>query len=184
MRTFIAIDLDQKLKKNLESYIARLRPLAENVRWVSPEGMHLTLKFLGEIPESNESRIAGILASIGKRHRPFGLTLQGTGAFPGGKNPRVLWVGILESPALQALQEEVEEEMEKIGFEREKRAFHPHLTLGRVKFSRPLGDLLRELEARRDHPFGEMEVRKIIFFRSILHPTGAEYRPLEEVALG
>ncbi|MEW5900562.1 MAG: RNA 2',3'-cyclic phosphodiesterase [Acidobacteriota bacterium] len=185
MRTFIAIDLDAKLKENLESLIAALRPLAKNVRWVNTSGMHLTLKFLGEIPETDESRIAGILTSVAKRHSPFRLALQGAGTFPpGGKNPRVLWVGVAENPALQALQEEVEKEMEKIGFEREKRAYRPHLTVGRVKFPSPLDRLLVELENRRDQSFGEMRVRKITFFRSILHPAGAEYKPLEEAILG
>jgi 2'-5' RNA ligase len=185
MRTFIAIDLDEKIKRNLESLIGVLKPQAENVRWVSPPGMHLTLKFLGEIGAEDESRIPGILANLAKRHEPFGLTLRGTGVFPPGrKNPRVLWVGVVENPALAALQEDVESEMEKIGFEKEKRKFHPHLTLGRVRIPCRLEGLLQELEAKREQSFGEMEVRRVTFFQSILRPTGAEYRALKEASLG
>jgi 2'-5' RNA ligase len=185
MRTFIAIDLDNQLKKNLEALIDELRPNGRNIRWVRSEAMHLTLKFLGEIAEENVSRIESALENIVKTHRSFTLKLQGTGVFPPGRrDPRVLWVGIQGDPSFKVLQEAIESAMEKLGFAREKRDFQPHLTLGRVKFPSRLEPLLADLEKHKETPFGEMEVRKVTFFRSTLRPSGAEYSVLSEFPLG
>ncbi len=185
MRTFIAIDLDDGLKKSLAALVDELRPLAKNVRWVNVSGMHLTLKFLGEIPEENAAGIGAALEEMASRQRPFRLVLKGTGIFPQGRiNPRVFWVGAEPVPGLVLLQEEIEREMDKLGFEREKRPYHPHLTLGRVKFAGPLDPLVKEFEQRQDRVFGEMNVRQFILFRSLLKPTGAEYSVLKELDLG
>lgn len=184
MRTFIAIDLDDSLKKALETLVGELRLLAANVRWVGVAGMHLTLKFLGEVSEEDAAGVISILEDVAARHRVFGLVLEGTGAFPPGRrDPRVLWVGAAAEPPVLALQEDVERGMEKLGFEREKRQFHPHLTLGRVKIPSRLDLLAQELRKYQDHRFGEMSVRKFTFFQSILKPSGAEYAILKEFHL-
>ncbi len=184
MRTFIAIDLDLPLKKILEALIDELRPNGKNIRWVNTQGMHLTLKFLGEIPDQDVLRIAGLLENIVKSHSAFDLTLQGAGWFPPGrKNPRVLWVGVDGGPSLKTLQEEIEIAVEKLGFAREARESHPHLTLGRVKFPSLLEPLLSDLEKRRETVFGEMRVSKVTFFKSTLKPSGAEYSVLSEFPL-
>jgi 2'-5' RNA ligase len=173
MRTFIAIDLDDSLKRALEALAGELRPLARSVRWIGASGMHLTLKFLGEI-----------LEEVAPRHQIFGLVLEGTGTFPsGGRDPRVLWVGVAPGPPLLALQEDIERELEKLGFEREKRPFHPHLTLGRVKFPSRLDHLVQEMRKHKDQRFGEMSVQKFTFFQSTLKPSGAEYAVLKEFRL-
>ncbi len=185
MRTFIAIDLDETLKKSLASFVDELRPLARNVRWVGASGMHLTLKFLGEIRDEDAAGISAALEEIARRHRPFSLRLQGTGAFPAGRrNPRVFWVGATPVPALISLQKDVEGEIERRGFERERRSYNPHLTLGRMKFPAPLDPLVKELDRHRERIFGEMSVGGFVFFRSILKPSGAEYTVLKELALG
>jgi len=184
MRTFIAIDLDDDLKKALEALIGELRPLAGSVRWARAAGMHLTLKFLGEISEADAARVILTLNEVAPRHRAFGLVLEGTGAFPPGRrSPRVLWVGAAPEPPLLALQEDIDKEMEKLGFEREQRRFHPHLTLGRIKFPSGLDSLVQELKKYQDHRFGGMDVRKFTFFQSTLKPSGAEYSILKEYPL-
>lgn len=184
MRTFIAIDLDSQLKKNLAALIDELRPNGKNVRWVSAEAMHLTMKFLGEIADRDVARTASTLENIVKNHKPFLLKLLGTGWFPPGrKDPRVLWVGVQGDPSLKVLQEDTESAMERLGFAREKREFHPHLTLGRVKFPSRFEPLLLELEKRQNAAYGEMQVRKITFFKSTLKPSGAEYSVLSEFQL-
>lgn len=184
MRTFIAIDLDASLKKTLAAFVNEVEPLARNIRWVGAKGMHLTLKFLGEISDEEASGISAALEEIARRHKPFPLVLRGTGAFPAGRrSPRVFWVGVDPVPGLVSLQEEIERTMEKRGYEREKRSYHPHLTLGRVKFPAPLDRLAVEFERNRDRVFGEMEVGGFVFFRSILRPSGAEYTVLKEVGL-
>ncbi|OGD26242.1 MAG: 2'-5' RNA ligase [Candidatus Aminicenantes bacterium RBG_19FT_COMBO_59_29] len=184
MRTFIAIDLDESLKKALETFAGKLKPLARNVSWVGAAGMHLTLKFLGEISEADAARVSSALEETAARHRVFALVLEGTGTFPPGRRqPRVLWVGVSPGPPLLALQEDVEREMAKLGFEREKRPFHPHLTLGRVKSPAGLDPLVQEIRQQQDRRFGEMSVQKFSFFQSILKPSGAEYTVLKEFRL-
>jgi len=185
MRTFIAIDLDDPLKQNLEALIDELRPNGKNIRWVNAQGMHLTLKFFGEILDQDVSRLAGLLENLIKSHSAFDLKLQGSGWFPPGrKNPRVLWVGVEAGPSLGILQKDIEIAVEKLGFPREAREFHPHLTLGRVKFPSRLELLLLDLEKHRETFFGDMRVSKVTFFRSTLKPSGAEYSVLSEFPLG
>jgi 2'-5' RNA ligase len=185
MRTFVAIDLDEQLKAALEELVANLRQFPGNVRWANAAGMHLTLKFLGEIPESDVDRVSSALADIAPRLQTFTLVLDGTGAFPPGRRaPRVFWVGVVPIPPLLALQEEVEREMQKLGLERENRRFEPHLTLGRVKSPGRLERLVEEMKKYEGRKFGEMEVRKFTLFRSVLQPSGAEYSVVKEFNLG
>jgi RNA 2',3'-cyclic 3'-phosphodiesterase len=184
MRTFIAIDLDESLKRALEILADELKPLTRSVRWVGPSGMHLTLKFLGEISEEDAVRVSSALEETASRHRVFTLVLERTGTFPpGGRAPRVLWVGVVPAAPLLALQEDIEGEMAKLGFEREKRAFHPHLTLGRVKSPSGLDPVVQEISQQQDRRFGDMSVQKFILFQSVLKPSGAEYTVLKEFRL-
>ncbi len=184
MRTFIAIDLDEAIKKSLAAWIDELRPRAKEVRWVSPAGMHLTLKFLGEISPDFSPEVCRAVDRAVSRHPSFGLALKGTGVFPPGKKaPRVLWAGVEPNPALDSLQLEIEESLAEIGLEKEKREFHPHLTVGRVKSPRGIEELLSELEKSRHRSFGRMEVIKVTFFESLLKPSGAEYKSLAEFRL-
>lgn len=185
MRTFIAIDLEDSLKKTLAELVDKLRPMGRDIRWVTWQGMHLTLKFLGETSDQDVLKIKSALQALSQDRQPFSLVLRGTGAFPAGhRAPRVLWVGVLDNLALKIIQQDIESGMEKLGFAREDRAFHPHLTLGRVKVPFRLEALLQELQKYQERPFGEMEVTKFTFFQSILKPSGAEYHVLGEYRLG
>ncbi len=183
MRVFIAIDLDPGIKKALQDFVRSLRGTRADIRWVEPGGMHLTLKFLGEVDAGRALRIQTILAAAAARQAAFPLRLEGTGAFPGERSPRVLWVGAVAGPGLAALQSELEETLEAEGFEREPREFKPHLTLGRVKGPARIGDAMIELEKRRADSFGEMTVRRVALFESRLRPEGAEYRIVHEAEL-
>lgn len=187
MRTFIAINLDQEIKRALSQFITELNacsPERKGIRWVRPEGMHLTLKFLGEISEEKVPPIESALKEISEKYGPFPLRVKGTGYFPPkSKTPRVLWVAIEEVEDLKRLQSDMEQAMEDLGFMRERRTFHPHLTLGRVKTFSGIKETLDFLERHKDKNFGEMEANKITFFRSVLKPTGAEYSVLSEFQL-
>jgi 2'-5' RNA ligase len=184
MRMFIAIDLDKGIKENLFALIDKLSEKSKHIRWVRREGMHLTLKFLGEIKEERIPEIENSLEKVVRNYRPFSLKIKGTGYFPlERKNPRVLWTGVEADKTLSLLQQELESQMEKIGFPREKREFHPHLTLGRVKAPSHIQEAVDELERHKESLFGEMTVKKIIFFQSILRPSGAEYNTLSEYQL-
>jgi 2'-5' RNA ligase len=183
MRAFIAIELDRPIKEALIGLVRELRSTRADVRWVAPAGMHLTLKFLGPIDDGQALRVKDIMVRAAGRHHAFPLKLEGTGAFPGEGSPRVLWVGIAAADELAALQADLDTALEAEGFEREKRDFRPHLTLGRVKGPDRLPRAMAELAKRRDESFGSMVATRITLFESLLHPEGAEYRTVLEVPL-
>jgi 2'-5' RNA ligase len=187
VRTFIAIDLSQEIKKVLSQLIEELDEMDKEhkkIRWIKKEGMHLTIKFLGDIGNEKIPEIEKTLKNISEKFESFVLKLKGTGTFPPrSKNPRVLWIGIKEEETLKLLQHQMEADLEKLGFPRESRKFHPHLTLGRVKVFSNFRQILLLLEKYRERIFGEMKVEKITFFQSKLKPTGAEYSILSEFEL-
>lgn len=183
MRAFIAIDLDPEIKTALQALVRDLQATRADIRWVNAGGMHLTLKFLGQVDDGPAARVKDVLAGITRRHAPFPLRLEGTGAFPGEKSPRVLWVRAASEPALLALQDEIDVALEAEGFERERRAFTPHLTIGRVKGPDRVGKAMLELEKHRTAAVGAMTVRKVALFESLLRPEGAEYRIVFEAVL-
>lgn len=184
MRTFVAIDLDPKIKKNISQFIEKLESHNPSVRWIKNQGMHLTLKFIGEITEDKARDIQSVLMDHSLRYERFPLKLVGTGTFPPrSRHPRILWVGIEESQKLTKVQYKVESMLEKLSITREKRRFHPHLTLGRVRSSTNIAPVLEELSENKDTEFGSMEVEEITFFKSTLKPTGAEYIALAKIQL-
>jgi 2'-5' RNA ligase len=184
MRTFIAIDFDKEIKDTISALIQKWDTGDRNIRWVKTQGMHLTLKFLGDITEDRIKEVKSVLADISKDYPSFRLSLKGTGAFPpGARYPRVIWIGIEMTKTLQNIQTRLENELHKIQFPKEQRKFHPHLTLGRVKGTQNLGVILRSLDQHKETDFGEMTVNKITLFKSTLKPTGAEYTILSELYL-
>ncbi len=183
MRAFIAIDLEPQIKESLLSLVQELRATRADIRWVSGGGMHLTLKFLGPIDEGQVLRVKEVMKDVAGLHRAFPLRLEGTGAFPGEASPRVLWVGFAAEPELLALQDDIETALEAEGFEREKRGFTPHLTLGRVKGPERVAKAMSELAKHRERSFGAMTVHKVALFESLLGPEGAEYRIVFEAEL-
>jgi len=184
VRTFIAVDLAPELKTSLQNLVRRLKGKGGDVKWVGAHGLHLTLKFLGEISAEEAQTVETVLRDVVGRHAAFPVEVKGTGVFPpGAKNPRVLWTDIEAGPTLTAVQNELELALEKAGFPREERPFRPHLTLGRVKSPRGLRDTLAELERHRETSFGRMTVSRLTFFQSTLRPTGAEYSVLAEAEL-
>jgi len=179
MRIFIAIELDEPIIKSISALVDKLskKNREAGIKWVRQEGIHLTLKFLGEIQEERLAAVKSVLEETSKSFDSFRLEVTGTGYFPTDKrNPRVLWVGVKAEETLIKLQDSLETRLEKIGFPREKRKFHPHLTLGRVKSVQFVQDVVRDLDMYREDAFGEMAVRKTTLFQSILKPSGAEYK--------
>jgi RNA 2',3'-cyclic 3'-phosphodiesterase len=183
MRTFIAIDLSPALKDKLLELVSGLRRTRADVKWIDPGAMHLTLKFLGEIDPGRAPEVTGTMNTVAARHGKFPMGLAGTGAFPGWKNPRVLWAGVVENAALAALQADLDSELARLDFPSEDRAFHPHLTLGRVKGPARVREAADELEKHSGDVFGEMTVDTLTFFQSVLDPRGAEYKVIAEARL-
>ena len=185
IRSFLAIELPEPILRKIGEVQGDLKATHAEVRWTIPEKIHLTLKFFGNI---EESRIDPIFKSIEEPVRntpPFSLKVRGVGAFPHLKNPRVIWIGLVdEREVLASLQKQIETCLEKIGFRPEDRPFRPHLTLGRMKSSRGKEELAGRMERYREEEFGGFEVEKVILFKSDLRPTGPIYTPLRELRLG
>jgi len=189
VRSFIAIELPPEVKRELAELRGRLRQgLGNFVKWVDPEGIHLTLKFLGGVEAGELSRIARAVTEASRGTGPFELRLQSVGVFPGLSSPRVVWVGVGgEVAKLAQLQQRVEATMEPLGFAREGRAFTAHLTLGRVR-ERTLAEERRELGRRvtgLEYEGGSsFWVTSMNLMRSQLTPQGAIYSLISEASLG
>ncbi|MFZ0390013.1 MAG: RNA 2',3'-cyclic phosphodiesterase [Calditrichia bacterium] len=178
IRTFIAVPLSAALQSEIEKLTGRLRPLSRGVRWMRPESIHLTLKFLGELTEAQlEEVFAAADEAVNGNPQAFQLTAAGTGAFPHFKRPRVLWIGIggKDLPLLLNLQKQLEERLADRGFARETRSFSPHLTLGRVKFPGRLEEMLNVFRNDSFDPVS-FPVEQLQVMRSDLKPSGAVYR--------
>ena len=185
IRSFLAIELPRMILKKIEEVQEDLKSSRADVRWVSPEKIHLTLKFFGNIEESKVEAIGEAIGEPVRNTTPFSLGVRGMGAFPHPKNPRVIWMGLVdEKGVLGPFQKHLEAELEKIGFESEKRPFQPHLTLGRVNSSRGREELIGGMERYREEAFGELRVERVILFKSDLRPSGPIYTPLREIGLG
>jgi len=175
MRTFIAIDLPEALHAALAQTQQTFRAACPEARWTRPEGIHLTLKFLGETSDTQVKQVVETLAEIG-RFNPFSVEVKGFGFFPQARRPRVFWVGVEAPPALGELAGRVEREMEKVGFPREQRAFTPHLTLARFEVPRPQPQLEAALAQHETASLGSFEASEFFLFESKLSPQGAQYR--------
>ncbi|MCX7719912.1 MAG: RNA 2',3'-cyclic phosphodiesterase [Dictyoglomus thermophilum] len=179
-RLFIAIELEDSIKDHILSFQKELKnSVLGDVKWVERENFHLTIKFLGETPENLIDDIKGILDETSYYFEPFYISLEGFGAFPSLKSPRVLWIGIEEGlGGLEKVFDFIEKRLVKKGFRKEDRPFSPHLTLGRVKDRdvRILKDLLFDKEV--------VLVSSITLFESKLTPEGPIYTPIYRVNLG
>jgi len=185
IRAFIAIEIDPAIITRLTALQQQWRCAEAPVTWSRPEGLHLTLKFLGNVPEERLPSITETLARIAHAHFPFVLRVEGVGGFPTLKRPRVLWAGIGEGSApATMLAREIETALEALGFPRESRPFNPHLTLGRVKAPDGLARLLALMTPLIDAPFGEMQAQAVSLMRSELSPHGAKYTELYRASLG
>lgn len=183
IRAFIAVNLPIPVINQVTQMQTQLRGRAQQlgmkVAWVPSASMHVTLKFLAEIPEEGAWVVRDTLMTRLADHAGFQLKISGLGAFPNRAKPRVVWVGIQsEDDALIRLAQDVEQWLDELGFPKETRPFHPHLTLGRVK--QGTGDMLEGLD---DTNFGNWPVNRVTLYQSILKPQGAEYVALAQIPL-
>ncbi len=174
MRAFIAIDLPGPLHAALAQAQQAFRNACPDARWTRPEGIHLTLKFLGEVSDAKLREVVEGLSGIGS-FQTFPVEVKGFGFFPQAQRPRVFWVGVEAPPALAELAARVEREMEKVGFRREQRPFTPHLTLARFAVPRPQPALEAAVAAREAAPLGRFEASEFFLFESKPSPQGAVY---------
>jgi len=181
-RTFMALNLPVTTIRKVEAMMKEeLRPRAKElelkVGWVRAPNMHITLKFLGNVPEETCRVISDRLPTLTDARAPLRLHLKGLGAFPSAEKPRVIWLGLeQQDDALTRLATVVDGWFEDLGFEKEKREFRAHLTLGRVKKGSAV-DLLATPELA-EVDLGPCTATDVVFYRSVLQRTGAEYTPL------
>lgn len=178
MRCFIAIDIPSGIRESLAKLIFHISAKSSGVKFVQPENIHITMKFLGEVDEKKAQDVIASLKVLSASHSAFSLEIKGAGVFPDPKRPNVLWVGIPESAPLQALYQEMEASLALLSFEKEARRFSPHLTIGRVKERHSAGFAVHELLKHSGEVFGSFEAREICLMQSVLKPSGAEYSTL------
>lgn len=185
MRLFIALDIPAEVRERLVQYLERMAPLAPDARWARIESLHVTLKFIGEVSESKVEEITTAVAAV--KALPFAVEFKGIGFFPNPRAARVFWAAVEASEALAQLAAEIEDKLEKLGIAREKRAYHPHLTLARAperSDSRHCFRLLQEsLNAEGAPFFGTMTAREFFLYQSQIMRGGARYRKLERFSL-
>ncbi len=163
---------------------ARLKESGAEASWTRPEGIHLTLKFLGEVSEESASEIMAALARAVTGRGSFRLKVAGAGVFPNEKNPRVVWIGISgELDKLMGIQIRVEEQMARLGFQQEGRIFTPHLTLGRIKHVPSRGSWTRALEAVKDIELPGFDATAVSLMKSELKHSGAVYTEIGRAEL-
>jgi len=185
MRCFVAVELADNLRQPLVRLLREELPPARDVRWCTEQQLHVTLKFLGDVRDEQVPAVCDAIQAAAEFVEPFDLRLGGVGCFPTPRNPRVLWAGV-EDPTGGCTRwlELADPLFEELGFPRETRAFHPHITLGRGR-DRGGSDVLRSVLAEvAAPPPQDMTVEKIVLFESRLGPRGARYIPQLEVRLG
>jgi len=187
MRVFIAIELPQAIKDSLNSIQEKLKTSGADVKWVRPQNIHLTLKFLGEISEEQLAKIKTTLDNTAKDKKKFSIRISSLGAFPKINSPRVIWVGIDKGDReIQELAKALEERIEKIGIPKEDRSFSSHITIGRIRSNQARDKLVATLKSLENHfkeTPQELVVQRISLFKSTLTPQGPIYEVLKEVNL-
>lgn len=184
VRTFIAVELSPGVKHRAGELIKKLKPTGADVKWVPPQQMHLTLKFLGEVPRDDIIPLCRIAQEVASQVQPFDLGFRGTGAFPHTDHPRSLWIGVEEGlEEIRALQKALEHAIyEKLGFAKERRQFTPHLTIGRVHKATPEMNDVMEANSEFEGDFSEVD--ELVIFASYKEPGGQRYEAMGHATLG
>jgi RNA 2',3'-cyclic 3'-phosphodiesterase len=177
IRSFLAFELPSQIREVLIDLFGKAKKTSLDVRWVRPEGIHLTVIFMGDVREEDIPAMAEFIGTVCSGYGPFTVALQGMGCFPNSRNPRVLWLGVEGSlERMSRFQNELQRGLAPFGIREEKRDFRPHLTLGR--FKRPLktaGGLEKLLAEHRGLTSPVCSLNELILFRSDLRPGGAVY---------
>ena len=180
VRCFIAVECNNsEVVEGIRKVQGAVESTGANLKHVEPENIHLTLKFLGEIPQHKVDEVAEIINDIS--FEPYSFKVEEVGVFPNLRRPATIWAGITNGVSdLAAVFEEVDSKMGKLGFDRERRRFHPHLTISRVRSGKNKDQLVEELVAAKDQVFGSINVDRIVLKKSVLTPKGPIYTTLAE----
>ena len=177
MRLFVALDIPEAVRAALAGLSERLKKTCPGARWVRLEGVHVTIKFIGEVPTED---VEGIRQALGDLPSsvPIEVRFRGLGFFPSARRPRVFWAGVEAGPQLAAFVAAIEMKLEPLGIPSEKRPFHPHLTLARFETPQGTQALAAAVEALGAPEFGSENFREFHLYQSVLKRSGAEYTRL------
>jgi len=184
VRAFFAAEIDDDLRRRLAKVIADLDRVGARVRWVRPENLHWTVKFLGEVPWLETGNIAEAAREVCAGHEAFEGRVTGVGPFPPGRRVRVVAARMDDLGRMGAVRDDLEPSLEGFGVPPDGRGFKAHLTLGRVKGGRRLRELTEALDAYADKDFGECYIEELVLFQSELARSGPNYTALARIPLG
>jgi len=184
IRTFIAVSLSSSILASVEKLMRTLQTDCEEVRWVEPKNLHVTLKFLGDIPLNDLPQLIHTITQSTSQTDSFDLTFQGFGAFPNRESPKTIWIGCREgSERLVQLAEKIDEGLHSLGFPREARRFSPHLTIGRIKKPVQGSPLMSIFDEQQDRLFGSCSISEVQIISSELTRRGPIYDELAAIPL-
>jgi len=183
-RAFIAIDLPESVRSFLSEAQEALKSYRFGVKWVRPQNIHLTLKFLGDTATADTDKIAEAMTLAAMNCPIVSLTAKGIGVFPNVRRPRVIWAGLNgRVQTLANLQQTLNAHLANLGFATDTRAFKSHLTLGRVKGKIALDKMIAAIDNLKEFESESFETREVILFKSELRPSGAVYTRVQAIAL-
>jgi RNA 2',3'-cyclic 3'-phosphodiesterase len=180
MRTFIAINLPDEIQHAVSDYVDSIKKSMKDIKWVDSNNLHFTIKFLGEVNDSDIKKVTDCMSNVAREYSPFEIGLSDTGFFPSESNPKVVWIGVDGGEdTLLDLYQDMENCLEESGFDRESKTFSPHLTIGRVKKFKKVTvpDNLLDFEPVR------FTVSSLAVMKSTLTPEGPIYEKIFESEL-
>jgi 2'-5' RNA ligase len=183
MRIFVGIKLDDRVQKEIESFLKPFKKISSPLRWVKPGNVHLTLKFIGEVSDDQYSHIERRLSDTEFAAGPIELKLSGCGKFGKGDSLNIFWIGVDPDPTLTEIYDRIETSLAKAGIEKENRPFKPHLTVGRNKKNVNFKSFFRLMEENNDRLVSQFTVSHFQVFKSQLRPEGPVYTVLKEIPL-
>ena len=179
LRTFIALEVPAEIQQALGVVQDELGSGQDKIKWIALRNIHLTLKFLGQVPEADLSTVKTLIAEAAKKGSVIQAVIKGVGAFPSARAPRVVWAGITAGgEEIKQLSAFLEEGLAKLGFPEEKRSFKPHLTLGRVKYIKDPAAFIEKMGGFKEKIIGKIRINSISLFKSTLTPKGSIYEVL------
>jgi 2'-5' RNA ligase len=182
-RAFIAIDLPESVKSSLSEAQEALKLYGFRVKWVRPQNIHLTLKFLGDTATADTDKIAEAMTLAAKNCPIVSLTAKGIGVFPNVRRPRIIWAGLNgQFETLVNLQQTLDAHLADLGFARDTRTFKSHLTLGRVKGKIASDRMIAAIDKLKEFESKSFEANQVILFKSELRPNGAVYTKVHGIA--
>lgn len=184
-RTFLALDINEAVRGRLASMMGELGVPGAKIKWVDPGNIHLTVKFLGDIEESNFPELSRLTADAARNVQAFDFNISGVSCIPPAGRIRMIWTGVRETTGrMGELYNKLNESLRQIGAKEENRQFKPHITLGRIKFLPEPERLRRLVQQFASEDFGTVRAEELVVYCSKLTPAGPVYTPIARAKLG